>query len=125
MRARVGAATGCTQPGENASLRWHDPDQVRRSKLGVASSQPGSPDSRVRTNPTPQYCFHHSGGCVAQVTNVIDVTHTCAVLPRPSHTLLNDASARSGGVLPSPASDGGQATGSRMTTGMSRSVFRW
>src|SRR5680860_577751 len=31
-----------------ASLRWHDPDQVRRSKLRSASSQPGSPDSRVR-----------------------------------------------------------------------------
>src|SRR5690606_15506591 len=31
-----------------ASLRWHYPDQVRRSKLGSASSQPGSPDSRVR-----------------------------------------------------------------------------
>jgi hypothetical protein len=32
----------------SASLRWHDPDQVRRSKLGEASSQPGIPDSRVR-----------------------------------------------------------------------------
>lgn len=31
-----------------ASLRRHDPDQVRRSKLYVASSQPGIPDSRVR-----------------------------------------------------------------------------
>src|SRR5690606_2238687 len=30
-----------------SSLRWHDPDQVRRSKLRSASSQPGSPDSRV------------------------------------------------------------------------------
>ena len=33
---------------QEASLRWHDPDQVRRSKLGEASSQPGSPDSRVQ-----------------------------------------------------------------------------
>jgi hypothetical protein len=33
---------------EIASLRWHDPDQVRRSKLGEASSQPGIPDSRVQ-----------------------------------------------------------------------------
>src|ERR1700710_1745109 len=26
---------------ELASLRWHDPDQVRRSELGEAPSQPG------------------------------------------------------------------------------------
>src|SRR5690554_2555885 len=45
--ALADATTGAVVVFIVPSLRWHYPDQVRRSKLGVASSQPGSPDSRV------------------------------------------------------------------------------
>ncbi len=42
VRARVWLARECDNPeSRSASLRWHDPDQLRRSKLGEAPSQTG------------------------------------------------------------------------------------
>src|SRR5664279_1066307 len=45
----VGSSTGRRRlsASRDASLRWHDPDQVRRSKVADLPLSPASPDSRV------------------------------------------------------------------------------